>query len=244
MVTPLPAPRPGRPSASDGRALDEPRGVVARNELADERARLGQRREAMQVEALFLQRSHEALRHAVALRLADVGRRDRDAEPLHLVDPGVGDVLRAPITAQAKPARDVFAEPPIDLAYALANGFERRPAIAELRHVPADEVVAVVIDRSEEPAPAVLLGVEARRVGAPQRVGPRGDDGPGVGGIPVRGTQPAGRQELMLAHQPQDACRRRPRPGAPAAPAPSGSLHHGTASRSGHGGSRRPGRGR
>src|SRR5512146_2756946 len=136
-------------------ALDEPLGVVARDERADDRARLGQRREAMQVEALLLQRPHEALRHAVALRLADVGRRDRDAEPLHLVDPGVGDVLRAPITAQAEPARDVFAEPPVGLAYALANGFEGRPAIAELRHMPADEVVAVVIDRPKEPAPAI-----------------------------------------------------------------------------------------
>src|SRR5438034_6280166 len=30
---------------------------------------------------------------------ADVRRRDRAPEPLHLVDPGVGDVLRAPVAA-------------------------------------------------------------------------------------------------------------------------------------------------
>jgi hypothetical protein len=74
-----------------------------------------------------------------------------------------------------------------------------------LRHVPADEVVAVEIDRPEGPAPAVLFGVEARGVSSPHLVGAHRDDRARVGRIPVRGAQPAWRQELMLAHQPQDA---------------------------------------
>ena len=90
--------------------LDEPLGVVASDELADDCARFGQRREAMQVEALLLQRPHEAFRHAVALRLADVRRRDRHPEPLHLVDPGVGDILRAPVAPDLEPAGHVLAE--------------------------------------------------------------------------------------------------------------------------------------
>jgi hypothetical protein len=89
-------------------ALDEPLGIVAGDELADDRTRVGQRREAMQVEALLLQRPHEALRHTVALRLADVRRRDRHPEPLHLVDPGVGDVLRTPVTADLEAPGDVL----------------------------------------------------------------------------------------------------------------------------------------
>src|SRR2546430_14439269 len=64
--------------------LDEPRGVVARNELANDPPRLSESREAMEIEALPLQRAHEALDHAVALRLPNVRRRDRQAQPLHL----------------------------------------------------------------------------------------------------------------------------------------------------------------
>ena len=47
------------------------------DKLADERARVGQRREAVQVEALLLPRPHEALDDPVALGLADIRRRDR-----------------------------------------------------------------------------------------------------------------------------------------------------------------------
>src|SRR3989442_12364731 len=54
--------------------LDEPLRVVARDELADDAARLGEILEAMEIDALLLERAHEALDHAVALRLADVRR--------------------------------------------------------------------------------------------------------------------------------------------------------------------------
>src|SRR5499427_9866206 len=56
-------------------SLDEPLGVVAGDELADDPTRLGETLEAMEIEALLLQRAHEALDDAVALRLADVRRR-------------------------------------------------------------------------------------------------------------------------------------------------------------------------
>src|SRR5439155_6049991 len=112
--------------------LDEPFGVVARDELANDPPRLGEILEAMEIEALLLQRSHEALDDAIALRLADVRRRDGHPEPLHLVDPRIGnvlraqvaanpesagddprigDVLRASVTPDSEPARDVLAEP-------------------------------------------------------------------------------------------------------------------------------------
>jgi hypothetical protein len=122
--------------------FDQPLGVVAIDELADDRTRLGQRREAVQVEALLLQGSHEPLRHAVALRLTDVRRRDGGPEPLHLVDPG--DVLRAPITAQAEAACDLLAEGAEGVAHALADRLQRRPAIPDLHRVPAraDEVIS------------------------------------------------------------------------------------------------------
>jgi hypothetical protein len=48
---------------------DEPLGVVARDELANDPARLGETLEAVEIEALLPQRSHEALDDA---RLKDL----------------------------------------------------------------------------------------------------------------------------------------------------------------------------
>src|SRR5262245_64849966 len=91
-------------------SLDEPLGVVARDELADDPTRLGETLEAMEIEALLFERPHEPLDDAIALRLADVRRRDRHPQPLHLVDPRIGDVLGAPVAADPEPAGDVLRE--------------------------------------------------------------------------------------------------------------------------------------
>src|SRR6266567_5959260 len=53
-------------------SLDEPLGVIARDELPDDPVRLGETLEAMEIEALLLQRPHEPLDDAVALRLPDI----------------------------------------------------------------------------------------------------------------------------------------------------------------------------
>src|SRR5262249_57793074 len=89
------------------------------------------------------------------------------AEPLHLVDPRIGNVLRAPVTSNRQAAGDIFSELAESVPHALANRLERRPPIAQLRRVPAHLFVQVVIDRAEEPAPAVALRIEARRIGPP-----------------------------------------------------------------------------
>src|SRR5215472_19363352 len=144
--------------------LDEPLGVVARDELADDPARLGETLEAMEIEALLLERPHEPLDDAIALGLADVRRHDRHPEPLHLVDPRIGDVLRAPIAPDPESPREILREAAEYPAHALAERLERGPAIADLGGVPAHELVDTVIDGAEEPAPPILFGVEARRV--------------------------------------------------------------------------------
>src|SRR5512132_1230674 len=92
--------------------LDEPLGVVPRDELADEPARLGEVLEAMEIEALLLERAHEALNDAVALRLPDVRGRDRHPQPLHLIDPRVRDGLRAPVAPDPESTGDVLCEAP------------------------------------------------------------------------------------------------------------------------------------
>src|SRR5262245_149190 len=83
-------------------ALDEPLGVVARDELAAALALRGEALEAMEIEALLLEGPYEPLDDAIALGLADVRRRDRHPQPLHLVDPGIGDILRAPVALDPK----------------------------------------------------------------------------------------------------------------------------------------------
>src|SRR5437899_1241249 len=181
--------------------LDEPFGVVASDELGDEPLRLGERLELMEIEALLLQCPHEALDDAVALRLADVGRRDRHPQPLHFVDPRIGDVLRAPVTPDSEPARGVLAEPAEGVAHALPHRFQGRPAIAEFGGVPADDVIAVVIDGTEKPAPAVRLRIKPRRVGAPHLVRPRRGDRAGVRRIAVWWPEAPRGQELVLAHE-------------------------------------------
>src|SRR5438132_5979810 len=84
-------------------------------------------------------------------------------------------------------------------------GFQGGPSIAELGGVPADDVSAVVIDGAEEPAPAVRLRVEPRRVGAPHLVRPRRGDRAGVRRVAIRWPEAPRGQELVLAHEAQPA---------------------------------------
>src|SRR5437870_4894249 len=105
--------------------LDEPLGVVARDELTDDPVRLGETLEAMEIEALLLECAHEARDDAIALGLADVRGRDGHAEPLHLIDPRIGDVLRAPVAADPEPVRDVLGEAAEHVTHALAERLER-----------------------------------------------------------------------------------------------------------------------
>src|SRR5262245_55910737 len=130
--------------------LDKPLAVVAPDELPDDPPRVGEVLETMEIEALLLERAHEALDDAVALGLPDVRGRDRHAQPLHLVDPRIGDILRSPVAADPQPARDVLREPAEGVVHTLAQRLESRPAIADLCRVPPHELVDAVIDGPEE----------------------------------------------------------------------------------------------
>ena len=97
-------------SASDSPALDQPLVVVALDELGDDRPRLLERLKAMEIEALLLfsvrmKRSMTPLHSG-----ADIRRRDRDPQSLHLVAPGIGNILRPPVAAYRESPGDVLAE--------------------------------------------------------------------------------------------------------------------------------------
>src|SRR5882672_5034662 len=185
--------------------FDKPLVVIALDEGGDDDPGLVERVEPMEPEALFLERAHEALDHTVTLRLADERGTVRDPEPRELAAKRIGDILRAPITTNRESPRDVFPERAEGVTHALVNGFERGPPIADLGHMPPHDVIARVIDRAEEPAPAVPLGVEPRGIGAPHDVGPLGGDRADVRGVAVRMTGPLWRQEPVEAHQAEHA---------------------------------------
>jgi len=112
------------------KAFNEPLGVVAVDEVLDDPLRLGQALEPVEIDSLLLERALEAPDDPVALGLGHAGRRDRDPEPLHFVDPGVGDILRAPVAPDLQPARDVLAEPVEGVAGPLEYGRLCRGATA------------------------------------------------------------------------------------------------------------------
>src|SRR5262249_13249818 len=168
----------------------EPLLVVALDERPDLALGLGEIAESMQPQALLLQRPHEALDHPVTLRLADERRGLLDAEPAQLCPEGVRRILRAPVGAHGQAARHILAELAEGVPHALVEWLERRPPIAPLRRLPAHELVGRVVDRPEEPAPAVALGPEAGRIRAPELVGPVGRDAPGVGGVAMHMARP------------------------------------------------------
>ena len=107
----------------------------------------------------------------------------------------MGRVLRSAVHPQPQAERDLRRVRPVRLADALPDRLEGGPAIADLRHVPPHDVLDAVIDRAEEPAPAIPPRVEQRRVGPPQLDRPLGRDRAGVGPIPVGSAAPRGRQE-------------------------------------------------
>ena len=67
--------------------------------------------ELMQLQALLLQRPHEAFDHP-ALGLPDVRRRDGHPQPSAFADPGVRRVLQAPVTPERETAGIFFPNPP------------------------------------------------------------------------------------------------------------------------------------
>src|SRR3989442_12042789 len=126
--------------------LDAPLDVVTGDELADDPLRLGEILKPMEINTLLLQRPVKSLDDSVALGLADVGRRDRQPQPLHLVDPRIRNVLRAPVAPDPEPARHVLTKPPEGMAHTLPHRFQAPPPTAQLGGLPATDVTPVVTE--------------------------------------------------------------------------------------------------
>src|SRR5262249_9763230 len=128
----------------------------------------------------------------------DVRGADRNAQPLHLVDPGIGDVLGAPVSPDAEAAGHVLADRAERMANALTDWLQGRPPVPELGGMPAHDLVQVVGDRPEEPPTTVGFRITRRRIRALHLVRPARDGRPVVRRVAVGWPDLTGRQQPML----------------------------------------------
>src|SRR5450830_240935 len=185
-------------------ALDEPLVIVKINEVGDLSPCLLEILEIEEPEAFLLHRSHEALGHAVALRLGDEGVGEFDSEPSRLAFEDVRCVLGAPVQPQLQPGGDGTGIAAEVFGDALLDGLERREASADLGHVVADDLDRGVVNRAKEPAPAIPACVETRPVRAPHLVRLVRHDRSVVSCVAVDAARSLGHEQAVLAHQTKD----------------------------------------
>src|SRR5918996_1099539 len=195
---------------SDGRwglvamALDDPGLVVDLLEPVQRHAQLLDGVKAADPQEVLLEGPDEALDTAVAFGLAHEGRRALDAEEGQLALVVVGDELTAVVVAELEAAGDARAEGAEAGTHSLAQRLERLEPGRPAGGVDADAFRRAVIDRDEDRG-LPLAGHGRGQVGAPHLVDPLRADRPVVGLRAVRPTDPVRRQQVVLAHQPQDA---------------------------------------
>ena len=135
---------------------------------------------------------------------AHEGGRACDAEEGKLALEVVGDELAAVVVAQLQAIRDALAEGAETGAHGLAQRLERLETRRAAGSVDAQALGRGVIDGDEDRGLA-LAGQGRGRIGAPHLVDPLGADGAVVGLRAVPSPDPAGCEQVMVAHQPQDA---------------------------------------
>src|SRR3954453_14868485 len=129
--------------------LDDPGLVVGLPEGEECQAQLLDGVEAADPQQVLLQHPNEALGAAVALRLADEGRRALDAEKADLGLEVVADVLTAVVVAEPKAGSDALGEAAVALADGLPDRLESLEAIGAAAGVDADALGRAVVDGDE-----------------------------------------------------------------------------------------------
>src|SRR5215210_6339397 len=183
---------------------DEPSGVVVGDEIPQRAAKLFDGVEGVHPKEVLLQGADEAFRDAVALRLADEGRRALDAEEPDLALEVARHVVRAVVVAQGEPLGDAAADRAEVAQAALTDRLERLEAVAGRGGVAADALAGAVVDRDEDARLSLGQGDGLGHVGAPHHVHRGGGDG-AVMRAPLRTADPVRREQPMLAHQAANA---------------------------------------
>ena len=101
-----------------------------------------------------------------------------------------------------RPRAMALPKPPMWARTPWRTGSSAAQRSALLRHVPADDVRSVVIDGREEPAPALCLRPEPRRVRSPEFVEPLGADPAAVAPVSA-GMPPPHRRQQPVRPQPE-----------------------------------------
>lgn len=184
--------------------LKTPMGIVARDEGIDGLTDGLEVAEDPTVDGLFLEGAAEAFGHTVGLGLGDEGEARRDAPEADLVEEVIGGVLGAMVHAQGQPSTGVRGGTPEIGLQAHGDGLQGRKATADLDHMVTDATGIEVIHRREHPHPAVVDGFDTDAIGAPERVGPFGQDGARVR-LRYPLARPIGREQVVFAHQTQHA---------------------------------------
>ncbi len=156
----------------------------------------------MEIYAFLLECPNPSLHDPVALRLPDIGRSGPDPQPPQLAQELMCTVLRAPIVTETQSQCHLLHVTVVVSADTLAYRLERRPPVTPLGHVPSNDVLAAVVNRSKKPAPAVLTRVEPRRIRSPQLVRSIRPNPPLVAPIPMVRQSAHRHQQLMLPHKP------------------------------------------
>src|SRR3954451_20168714 len=182
---------------------DEPGGVVVGNELLQLTAQLFDGVSKVCTHEVLLQGADEALRDAIALRLADEGGRALDAEEADLVLEVAGQVVGAMVVAQGETLGRVLLEAAEVAQDALAHRLERLEAVAGAGGMAADALAGAVVDGNEDPGPAVSEGDSLGHIGAPHDIHRRGGDSAVMGAL-LRTADPVRREQAVLAHQAAD----------------------------------------
>src|SRR3954447_11961391 len=153
-------------------------------------------------EQVLLQGPNEALRTAVPLRRPHKGGRTLDAQKGKLSLESVGHVLAPMIVPDGQTAPDLLGESPEAAPHALADGLKCLKAGGPARSMDAHALGRVMID-GDEHRDLTLAGDGRGQVGAPHRVHRRGDDGAVVRARAPGHPDPGGREQIVLAHEPQ-----------------------------------------
>src|SRR3954452_22320939 len=193
-------------------ALDDPGLVVGLPEPLQCQPQFLDRLEAPQPQQVLLERTDEPLGAAVALGLADEGRRALHAEEADLHLEVVADVLAAVIVAEPQSGGDVPAEGTVAPTDGLPDRLEGLEAVRAPAGVDAQALGRAVVDGDEHRRLA-LAGRHRGHVGPPHGVDPVGRDRAVVG---LGAMRPAGtlvRRQAVLAAEPPAAASATPQAG-------------------------------
>lgn len=153
---------------------------------------------------LFLEGAEEALGDAIGLRFPDESKAMMNAEIAQFISEVVGSVLASVIAADGQASSLIRSERSEVLLDAHSNRFEGGEAISLFADMPSDAFRIEMVDYSENPDIAFFDRHDLGSIGSPHLIGTIRANG-SIVGVCLSSWYPERRQQVVLAHDPQDA---------------------------------------